>query len=257
MIRFASALVLASLFTILTPSVSPQSSLPARDLWEKAIEAKGGREQLYKVKALRLWYNETTRNFLGIAIHRGLVTRLYVFPGKVWAWDDGLPAPFHLSVSWVDIDQDKRCTQYEGAVRPVCGPPRQGTSLPEGISQAQYLYLMESQWVKPQPVDVHTDYVGRNKVDVVRTSFENKRIDYFLDRQKHLPVRIDVFYNNSQRATLSVEFSNYVVVDGVQMPTKQKDARINFEINPSYDSTIFDAPPSIAAGPDAWKRPTH
>jgi len=130
MIRFVSAVVLVSVLA--AGNIYAQDVTSARDLWEKAIIAKGGREQLYKVKTLRVWYTEITRNFLGIPIHRGLVSRLYVFPNRVWSWDDGLPPPFHLSVAWLDLDQDKRCTVYQGASKPVCGPARQGTSLPEG-----------------------------------------------------------------------------------------------------------------------------
>ena len=251
MVRFLLALVLASLFA--AGNVYGQDAARTRDLWEKAIIAKGGREQLYKVKTLRIWYNETTRNFLGIPVHRGLVNRLYVFPNKVWAWDDGLPPPFHLSVAWLDIDQDKRCTFYQGASKPVCGPARQGTSQQEGLTQAQYLYLMESQWVKPQPIGVSTRTIGGNKVDVVRTKFENKTIDYFLDRKTHLPVRVEVFYNGSAHSTLTTEFSNYSMIDGINLPTKQKSTRINFDINTAYNAALFDRPPSIDAGPDAWK----
>ena len=251
MVRFLLASVLASLLS--AGNVYDQDAARARELWQKAITAKGGREQLYKVKTLRIWYNETTRNFLGIPVHRGFVNRLYVLPNKVWAWDDGLPPPFHLSVAWLDIDQDKRCTLYQGAAKSVCGPARQGTSMQEGLTQAQYLYLMESQWVKPQPIGASTRSVGGSKLDVVRTTFENKTIDYFLDRKTHLPVRVDVFYNGSPHSTLAVEFSNYLMVDGINLPTKQKSTSINFEINTAYNATLFDRPPSIAAGPDAWK----
>jgi hypothetical protein len=80
-----------------------QRSKDARALWEKAIIAKGGRDQLYTVNSFVLSYQETVRNFLGIAVHRGFVERLYVFPDKSWGWDDGLPPPFRLSIRSVDL----------------------------------------------------------------------------------------------------------------------------------------------------------
>jgi hypothetical protein len=65
-------------------SQESQRAKDARALWEKAIIAKGGRDQLYTVNSFVLSYQETVRNFLGIAVHRGFVERLYVFPDKSW-----------------------------------------------------------------------------------------------------------------------------------------------------------------------------
>jgi hypothetical protein len=75
-------------------SQESQNTKQANELWEQAIVAKGGRQQLYGVSSLVMSYQETVRNFLGIAVHRGIVERLYVFPDKSWGWDDGLPPPF-------------------------------------------------------------------------------------------------------------------------------------------------------------------
>lgn len=159
-----------------------QTDPQAKKLWEEAIAAKGGRTQLYRANSLVMSYQETVRNFAGIVVHHGLVERLYVFPNKVWAWDDGLPPPFHLSVGWLDVERSLRCTAYAGAAQPVCGPAKQGVSPPdEGINQVQYLYLMETRWVKRQPLSVTNGSIGL------------KKVDYFLDRKTHLPLRVAVF----------------------------------------------------------------
>jgi hypothetical protein len=232
-----------------------QGAQQAKELWEQAIAAKGGRDQLYKVNSLLMSYTETTRNFLGIVVHRGLVERIYVFPGKVWGWDDGLPPPFHLSVGMLNVGLNLRCTIYAGASKPVCGPAQQGISPPDaGISQMQYLYLMETRWVKPVPLGVTRDSIGLKKVDLLHTRFGNEKVDYYLDRKTHLPLRVAVFYGGSRQATLKIDLSEYVMVDGVQMPTKQKSGKISFQINPPYDEDIFTRPPSIELGPHAWQR---
>jgi len=252
MVRFLLALVLlASLFAAV--NVYGQDAARARELWERAIIAKGGREQLYKVKTLHIWYTETTRNVFGVVVHRGLVNSIYDFPNRVWSWDDGLPSPFHLSVGWLDIEQNKRCILYQGAADPVCGPVIHTTFPAEGITQVQYLYLMESRWVKPEPIGVSAGRVGGKKVEILQTRIQDKVINYSLDRNTNLPVRIEVFYKGSTRATLTVDLSDYAPVDGIQMPTKRKSAKLNFEINPSYNVSLFKALPSIAAGPDVWK----
>lgn len=229
-----------------------ERSTEAKTLWEQAITAKGGRDQLHSVNSLVLSYRETVRNFLGIAVHRGIVERLYVFPDKSWGWDDGLPPPFHLSIQSVDLERNVRCHVY-ARTTPMCGVARQkGSPLEdEGILQAQYLYLMETRWVRPTPLEVMK---SESKFDVLRTGLGDKRIDYFLDRETHLPMRVAVFYGSSGKPTLTVEFSDYILVGGIQMPGKQKRGSISFQINPPYDEAIFTRLPSLAAGPHAWQR---
>ena len=235
----------------------PRDGRRARELWEQAVAAKGGRERLYGVSSLLMSYDETTRNFLGVVVHRGHVEVLHVFPDKTWAWDDGLPPPFRLNVGLLDIERDQRCTAYKGAPAPKCGPAKQSASPPdEGLTQAQYLYLLETRWVKPEPFDASEERLGSKKVDVVHTRFRDKRIDYFLDRKTHLPLRVAVFHGTSGRAALTVELSDYAAVDGVLMPGRQKRGKINFQLNPPYDEGVFKRPPSVEAGPKAWQRPT-
>jgi hypothetical protein len=239
-------LLVLLLFPVSAFSIQSQPSedlRKANGLWELAIAAKGGREQLYRVSSLLISYQDTVRNFLGIPVHRGIVGTLYAFPDKSWGWDDGLPPPFRLTVSSLNLERDRRCHLRAGAAAPVCGSAKKGPSPPdEGLSQVQYLYLMETKWVKPVALSVTKGEIGLKKVDVLHTRFENKRIDYFLDRKTHLPARVAVFYGNSDRATFTVELSEYINVNGIQMPGKQKKGRITFQINPSYDPDIFTRP---------------
>ena len=230
----------------------PDNQRDAKALWEQAITAKGGREQLYSVNSLLLSYRETVRNFLGIVVHRGIVETLYVFPDKLWGWDDGLPPPFHVSILSVDLERNVRCS-VSGSGTPLCGAAKQRGSLSgsEGLLQAQYLYLMETRWVRPIPVEVTK---SESKFDVLHTRLGDKRIDYSLDRKTHLPMRVAVYNGSSDKPTLTVEFSNYVRIGEIQMPGTQKRTRISFQINPAYDESIFTRPPSIAAGPHAWQR---
>ena len=76
------------------------------------------------------------------------------------------------------------------------------------------------------------DRIGLKPVDVLETQLGDKRILYFLNRKTHLPQRVDVFVGNSKKARLSLEFSEYVTVSGIQMPGKQRRGRINFLLNP-------------------------
>lgn len=237
-----------------TAHQSPQYNREkAQKLWEVAITAKGGRDRLREVSSLLIWYEETSRNFLGMAIHTGHVESLYVFPDKVWAWDDGLPPPFRLTVGVMDLDTDFACRVRDESKSPMCGNARKLGSR-DGIDQAQYLYLMETKWIKPTPISVRQDRIELKTVDVLETHLEDKRIIYFLNGKTHLPQRVDVFSGNSKRARLSLEFSEYVNVNGIQMPGTQKNGRMNFILNPQYDEAVFRRVPLISAGPKAWQK---
>ena len=249
------------LFILLLPAAASaqaahgsQDTRRAEELWEQAVAAKGGREQLYKVNGLLISYRDTVRNFLGVVVHRGDVETLYAFPDRLWSWDDGLPPPFSLTVRWVDLSRNRSCVLYKGAAAPTCDtaqPP--GGPNDHGLAQTQYLYLLETRWVKPTPVGVSEGRIGLKKVDVLHARFRDNRIDYFLDRKTRLPLRVSVFYKDSKRATLSLDFSEYASVGGVMMPGGQHKGHINFQINPPYDEAVFTRPPSLEAGPHAWR----
>ena len=232
-----------------------ESRQKAEAVWEQAVVAKGGRERLHQIDSLLLSYRETVRNFLGIVVHRGDVERLYVFPDKSWSWDDGLPPPFNLTVSMFNLERNISCSMYAGAASPKCTKPKDGTSFfsqGEGVARVQYLYLLETRWVTPAPMSLRRDSIGLKSVDIVQTQVAGRRVDYYLDRKTHLPKRVVTFFE-SGRVWETFDFSDYVTINGIQMPSVQKRGKINFQINPAYTDNIFTNPPSIEAGPKAWQ----
>lgn len=254
---FSIAIILCLQVTVAAEQTKSKdgSKQKVEALWEQAVVAKGGRERLYQVNSLLISYQETVRNFLGIVIHRGLVERLYVFPDKSWSWDEGLPPPFHPTVSMFNLERNISCRMYAGAASPKCTEPKDAASFfnqSEGLVRAQYLYLLETKWVKPAPVRMTKDSIGRKSVDVVQTQVAGGRVDYYLDRKTHLPQRVVTFFE-SGRVWETYNFSHYITINGIQMPSIQKKAEINFQINPAYEESIFTHPPSIEAGPKAWQ----
>ena len=251
------------LFILCLPAAAAAQTAPtsadtrlAEELWEKAVAAKGGREQLHKVGSLLISYRATWRNFLGVVAHRGDVETLYVFPDKMWSWDDDLPPPFSLNVRWVDLGRNRACTLYKDTPAPQCHKAERPDGPGDGeLVRAQYLYLLETRWVKPTPVGVSEGRIGLKKVDVLQTRFREKRIDYFLDRKTHLPLRVAVTDDPRQRTPVTFDLSEYTNVGGVMMPGKVKGVRVNFQLNPSYDESVFTRPPALEAGPHAWRPP--
>jgi hypothetical protein len=59
------------------------------------------------------------------------------------------------------------------------------------------------------------------KVEVVHTRFENKRIDYLVDRKTHLPVRIVVHADGPQRSGLEVKLSKYLNIEALRCRPKR------------------------------------
>ena len=95
------------IFCLLFPvaATEAQEAEQAKILWEQAIAAKGGREQLHQVTNLVVSYRETVRNFLDFAVHRGDVERLYVFPNKSWSW---VPTAPGVNPSWTIMARPPR-----------------------------------------------------------------------------------------------------------------------------------------------------
>src|SRR5215470_15140117 len=146
--------ILSSLLIMKTSSSTV--SAPARiegdsdaaSLWEQALAAKGGREKLRGVSNLLESYIDKS--------HVGL----YVFPTKLWDWTDDRPT--RLGV-YVVMDNLERSLSYrmEGN---TAGPPQNlgERHAKEGLWEIYYTqlyYLLETQWLKPRPVQVHSGMI--------------------------------------------------------------------------------------------------
>jgi hypothetical protein len=94
-------------------------------------------------------------------------------------------------------------------------------------------------------------------VNVVKTLVDGKQVDYYLDRESHLPLKV-AFPAADDRGTYYVAFSDYKAVDGIQMPQRVSYLgsdwlSTSYQLNVTYNEQIFERPPTIEAGPQAWK----
>ena len=90
---------------------------------------------------------------------------------------------------------------------------------------------------------------------MVRALVAGRQADFFLDRKTHLPVKI--VFPAEGGAGPYVRLRDYVEVGGVSMPSKvghEGDARTPYAyvLNPAYDARVFERPPTVEAGPEAW-----
>ena len=263
--------VLLALARAQTPQqIESQSTVrqQAEEVWEQAIAAKGARERLYEVRNLVIseYFQRKERRY----------ESFYVFPNKLWYWVDDRPSVLGLNISVYNVDsgqawQITRVDNYQ----PV------SFQIPEGGNATfnfyrirdQVCFLLETQWVKPVPIKVETEKGELGEVDVLHTNVQafgrHYRVVFYLDRKTHLPLKVGFWNLQGPRrvseANLTssdyywVWMSDYAEVDGIQMPRKvgyyRGPARISitFQFNVEYDEQVFEQPPTVDAGPEAWK----
>lgn len=244
----------------INPSPNPEQQ-EAQRLWEQVIKAKGGRERLYNVtNLLRIEYPV-----------KKYPVELYVFPDKLWEWDkhifndypnvrihNGNRAIFINP--YEEVDEKKIDENDEVALR-------------RAIAEESVLYLLETRWARPAPLKVTRQQIGKQILDVIRTRFQNAYIDFAVEPETLQVLCVRVWQDNIYQDKLparSIVFSDYTEIDGIQIPQKEsgrffgkdglfKDLRkvklypIKVLLNVEYRKELFERPPAVAEGPEAWK----
>ena len=146
------------------------------------------------------------------------------------------------------------------------------------------IYLLEMRWMQPRPLRVSRQKFGKETLDVVKTlltdehtleEMQGNRLDFAVDPETLL-VRYVISYYEGMYASVYA-FDRYALVDGIQMPgryalstiyrrlkkdfhkrLKEEKKRfyyraLKFRFNVEYNKKLFKQPPSVAAGPNAWK----
>lgn len=251
------------------PSVDP-NRVRAQQLWEEAIQAKGGRERLHSIKNFFVSSTINVESQRGESYHE--VERLYAFPGRAWIFE--YTAEFDVSVEATVINvEQKLCMRTlapaVGGVPPLsrCLP----TTFVENVVQNSTIYLMETRWFRPVPLRTREARTGLKRVDVVETVVADLRVDFYLDRKTKLPIKIvtDRFLGPKEATTsmgLTVYLDGYKTVDGIKMPRSvvrepnffieriRRDLEFaSYKFNVDHDETIFDHPASQKVKAGDWK----
>jgi hypothetical protein len=158
------------------------------------------------------------------------------------------------------------------------GAERRGVGFMEW--SAQLLYFMETEWVKPVPLRAEEERLGGKPVDTVyvkagEEEFHLSRVAFALDRTTHLPIVlrtyrwIDRMVLRNGRMVPSGEkveavsiywLKDYHEVNGIMLPGKisvednHSWEEWEYQVNPDYDERLFQQPPAIEDGPEAWKK---
>ena len=250
---------------VVAQSSVAKDAAAARQLWDLAIAAKGGRERLHAVRSLLM-----TRVNAGCSPENECeLDELFVFPDKKWNYvfvPEKYPGR-RKEVSIWDFGRNIWWTKL-GKVSVDISDRRYSSSLP----YAQYYLLLESAWIQPIPLSKRAGKVEGVKYDVVRARVpgeidvltENSRelvIDFFLDKTTHLPVSIRVVRKGEPDDEGSEIYTEYEAVDGIMLPTKIRRStdyeefvkKFSYQINVPVDIKIFDGPISHSTERYAWR----
>ena len=232
-----------------------------KEMWERLVVAKGGRERLESVHTFLIVGQYRWRQFLTVG--KLDYRHLYVMPDFVWHWWDAGDKRFPVLVSFTDSRRQVGMSVGEignyGVRRStVTGHPGDAQLL---------LFLPETKWLKPRPVSCVADPAGAGEtiqLDVEVDSKPSKLRFYFLNSNA-LPSRVDRFF---ERYTSVDLLQDYTEVGGIMLPSQHKSReligqresglrplqlKVKYEINPEYDPAFLRREPSITAGPDAWR----
>ena len=147
-------------------SNSKNSLERAKELWEAAITAKGGRDRLYAVNSLAISEDINKNNRLS--------SSLYVFPDKYWDWSDKRPYKFGLQVL---VENHELGVGYFVVGHEPDNPSKIKLS-PEHRSKfddVQLTLLLESKWFKPELLGASKNRIGpKQVVRVLRAQFSGK-----------------------------------------------------------------------------------
>ena len=268
--------IMVSLFVLVCVGVvSGRDAVPddrsrAQALWEQAIAAKGGRERLSGIQSFALkeqsHFDTPRRPDMATGLVEQIVAAL---PDLWWSFEDYRPGKMGYSVAAVNTATGQQWANYNGK------PARTGRDRSTGwrLRQLQYVYFLETRWVRPTPLRASRVRVGLRSVDRIETDFDGQAILFDLDVDTHLPMRIESPLKGAAPAPQPgatgntpatpahryiFELSAYHDVGGIQVPgrvTLGGDAAdVEVEINPDYDPSIFTTAPPPEAGLDSWRK---
>jgi len=249
----------------------------AEQLWEKVIEAKGGRKKLHEVNnlvvsfdgvgyALRFKRNQTREESFSAREES-----VYVFPNKLWQWKDARPYVFGLQVEMFNLETNRyyRVVDHGPEYDPVENPYRemelteiQKQELISSMIYAHILYLLESNWMKPTLLGITEAREGLKKVTMIQIQFGQYQAHYVLDEKTLLPIKVSTYKQVNEQLKFQDEYElkDYKETNGVMMPQALKHngnvQKQTYKINVEYNKNIFITTIKIEDGTEAWKPKT-
>jgi hypothetical protein len=259
-------------------SGAAQSVDPSREraiaLWEEAVRAKGGRERLHSIQNFLISSTIDVRD--GHGSHEKETERLFAGQGKAWIYT--YTPEFTVSLDVTVMNKDRQFCWVTLAPS-SSGVPGLSPCIPSTpvkyLIQDPIIYLMETDWLRPEPVRVRTEGKGKKQIEVIETRIAMLRIDFYLDRKTRLPFKLvaewygGIGQDSLGGGPMTVELDDYVDIDGIRMPRRvtrepegehpvgevlRRDTeRAKYQFNVTYDPKILEGPASRKTKRSDWK----
>lgn len=238
---------------------SAKDTVEAERLWEQLVEVRGGRKKLHGISNM----------FVASGSGDSVRYRLYVYPQRYWEWNR---APkFHdfffamtgnLDLGWYRT-ADKTGLISDRRFPPVTG----GADYRNDWLTDACIFFLETKWLQPKPLRVTRRTLGREQLDMLETTLaDGALLNYYIEPESLIVRGAALHSSTSDKVPRFHVFDSYTTVEGISVPKafavlldikpakKSAMVPLTFQFNVDYDETLFERPPSFAAGPDAWRR---
>lgn len=251
----------------------------ALKLWEKVITAKGGRERLHAVRNL---YVQQEFKSCPDCVR----DNLYVFPDKIWSFFMSSPNSVSPSKDITVIDYGLRAcwsshwNSEKGSTDGIRCIVKAGDQSKLEIIAQQWSLLLETNWLRPTPMEARSGWMGLRRVDIVRVRFDlssegilnysGLMVDYYLDKKSHLPLKTALKWDGEDEGGWKeggTFYGDYVDVNGIKLPRRitpdaplfadpehKESKKYDYRINVDYEEGIFSRPPSSNMNREAWRK---
>jgi len=217
----------------------------SREVYEQAVQAKGGRERLHSIHSLAIYMKPAEVNLPG-----ALTNWLCVFPDRYFEYQ-GMGAAREYAMV-VDASTGRAAVD-------ATGQPRHNGQLNgsehDQLALNQIVFLLESAWLQPQPVEM------KSKILIVEAAGRTYKL--FLNKD-NLPERIlsPPVRGEKPKVTYDYKLQHYQNFQGVMLPTRvtqtgavrQATWDADYEVDAKYNPKVFERMPDLHDGPEPWRR---
>ena len=240
----------------------------AEQVWEKAIQAKGGHEKISKIDNFLETY-VSKGIFLGDKKYDTYRIRLHIIPYKYWDYYDAGKSVFGRIMTMENYENLTEWFTQSGGKNRLAEPITKFQNS-KGYQNPQIALLLEVKGLKLKLLGARLDKITllrseknnklqEKEVYLVETMIDERKVEFAFDKESFLPIQFSFYWmENLQREPYMFQFYDYVENNGLKVPkhTYFNDGHfdtLEYEFNVDYDPEIFERSP-LEMSPDAWRK---
>ena len=247
--------------TELAPPKPTISACDPQVVWDRVVEAKGGRARLASVESFAVAWRSQRRKLFGTELLEW--STFYVLPDYFWDWTDTHDARFGRRASVSDAKKQVQIMVGAGSRsvdrRRLVGHPWQ---------KDFFMLLSETKWAKPvisscrvdpaEPGSYLLDALPPEGKAGVAGDDDPSTLCFHVDVSSGMILRLDEIRRGYK---VVWDLGDYTPVGGIMLPSRcrrtdsidQIRFQLQYEINPKYDPAFLQRDPSADEGPEPWR----